>query len=116
RFPASEWADRAKKARGDLALGTGHPLKARRIYAELATATHPIARSSGQDGVAAANQRLWRRGLFGAALLYVCAFVLGLLRAVRPLSRLRRWPHELRYYAPVALLFVLAAATEAAAI
>src|SRR5438105_13026092 len=52
RFPASEWAPRAKKARADLLLGRGHPLAARGLYHELAQAGDPLARSAGAEGLA----------------------------------------------------------------
>jgi len=43
RFPSSEWALRAKKARADILLGRGHPFRARAIYRELAAAADPVA-------------------------------------------------------------------------
>jgi TolA-binding protein len=114
RFPGSEWAPRAKKARGDVALERGHLLLARRIYGELAADADPIARAAGTDGRARAASALVRRALsIGFGIYLFLAVALG-LRALR--TRPLKPSAELIYYAPVAGVFVLAAATENLAI
>src|SRR5262249_27027877 len=110
RFPSSEWAARAKKARGDLYLRRGHPYQARAIFAELAESPDPIARAAGREGLAAVSSALRRWVAFAASLLYLLGFVGAHLFRLR--GRSLRAPSELIYFGPVAALFVLAGATE----
>jgi TolA-binding protein len=112
RFPASEWAARAKKARADLLLGRGHPFAARLLYRELAGAGDPLARSAGTEGLADSVSWLSRGAGIAVAAAYLVLFVVLHLYAVRPRRRLLALPTEVLYYGPVALLFVLAALTE----
>jgi TolA-binding protein len=115
RFPGSDWAARAAKARGDLTLRRGHPYRARAIFAELAHASDPIARAAGREGLDAVQGALRRAAALAASLVYLAAFV-G-VHAWRLRGRRRAAiPVELIYYGPVALLFVIAAATENSAI
>lgn len=116
RFPSSEWASRAKKARADLILAAGHPFAARVLYRELAASSDPLARSAGDEGLAAAATWVRRAVLVVAASLYLFLFAALLVRGIRPRRRLVRPPLEVLYYAPVAALFVAAAATENRAI
>ncbi len=112
RFAATEFAPRCKKARADLLLGHGHPFAARALYRQLSASADPLARSSGAEGLA--DSLLWiaRSAGVTVATIYLLLFFALQLRAIRPLRRLLTWPTELLYYAPVALLFVLAALTE----
>jgi len=116
RFPSSEWALRAKKARADLLLSRGHPFVARAVYRELEASSDPVARSAGKEGLADSVSFLVR-GLFVVlCVIYLVGFAWLHVRAVSPRARLRRVPLELTYYGPVALLFVVAAVTENRAI
>jgi TolA-binding protein len=112
RFPASEWAGRAKKARGDLLLGRGHPLAARALFKQLLEAGDPLARSAGREGLADVNS-WWLRGAAAVgSALYLLAFVVLQVRTVRPRRKLWALPQEVGFYAPVAGLFVAAGLTE----
>jgi tetratricopeptide (TPR) repeat protein len=116
RFPASEWALRAKKARADIILSRGHPFAARVLYRELQASSDPIARSAGNEGIADSTSWIVRAILVVVSIVYLVGFALALLRLVRPRARFKRVPLELAYYAPVAALFVIAAVTENRAI
>lgn len=116
RFPQSEWALRAKKARADLLLARGHPLVARRLYRELTGSGDPLARSSGDEGLRDAATWIARAVAVAGCTVYLVLFVWAHLRALGPRPRLRRLPLELLYYGPVAGLFVAAALTENRAI
>ena len=116
RFPSSEWALRAKKARADILLGRGHPFRARAIYRELAAAADPVARSAGHEGLSDSVSWILRAIGVVVCIVYLLAFAWLHLRAVMPRARLRRVPLELLYYVPVAVLFVAAAITENRAI
>jgi tetratricopeptide (TPR) repeat protein len=111
RFPNGEWAARAKKARADLLLRTGHPLEARRLYDQLGTSSDLLARAAGREGVAQVRSSIRRAIVWWLAVAYVIAF---LLLHARTLARLRAWrvPTELWFYLPVAGLFVIAGVTE----
>jgi len=116
RFPSSEWAGRAKKARGDLALKGGHPLEAQRIFAELhASAGDPLTRAAAQEGLTGARTAVRRLVEMALALALLAAY-LGYHVVALARRKWRRVPGEALYYAPVAALFVLAAATENRAI
>jgi TolA-binding protein len=121
RFPSSEYAPRGKRLRGDLLLGSGQPLAARALYAELATHADPTVRAAGEEGLREVRRWLIRWSLFVVGVVYVIAFFvveLALLRRARrrhPGAR-GRTPTELLFYAPLAALFALAAATEHRAI
>lgn len=114
RFPTSEWARRAEKARADLLLGHGHPLAARAIYARLAAGPDVLTRTAGREGLDDVVTWIRRAVLVVASIVYLIAFAALCLRG--NWRRLRRVPIELYYYAPVAALFVAAALTENAAI
>lgn len=116
RFPSSEWALRAKKARADILLSRGHPSTARALYRELAASRDPVARSAGNEGLADATSWIVRAILLVVSIVYLVGFAVAHLRIVRPRARLRRVPLELTYYLPVAALFVIAALTENRAI
>src|SRR5205814_761162 len=94
RFPASEWAGRAKRARADLLLHRRHPLLAQRLYRELAASPNPIARAAGQEGLADVRATLVRLGGLALSLAYLIAFAVGQLVALGGLGRLRRVPDE----------------------
>jgi TolA-binding protein len=112
RFPASEWAQRAKKARADLLLGRGHVFAARALYQALLQSGDPLARSAGVEGLADSVSWILRAVGAVVASAYLLAFLTLQLRVVRPRRRLLRVPLELVYYGPVAVLFVAAALTE----
>lgn len=112
RFPKSVWARRAQGARADLLLARGHPFAARALYRELASAPDPMIRAAGQEGLEASLRWLVRALLAALAAAYLLAYVARSLRGLRAAPA----PLELLYYAPVALVFVLAAATEDRAI
>ncbi len=116
RFPSSEWARRAEKARADILLSRGHPFAARVLYRQLAAMSDPIAHSAGQEGLADSVSWVVRAILVAVCICYLLAFAFLHLRAVVPRARLRRVPLELLYYLPVAILFVTAALTENRAI
>ncbi len=115
RFPRNEWAGRAKKARGDLALRTGHPFQAHAIFVELSQAGDLLARAAAEEGLASVRSAERRFVLLVLSILYFLGFLLlhlAALRKVRPIHL----PTEVLFYAPVALLFILAAFTENGAI
>ena len=116
RFPSSEWALRAKKARADILLSRGHPFAARAIYHELIARGDAVARSAGHEGLDDSVSWIARAIGVVVCILYLLAFAWLHVRAVVPRARLRRVPLELLYYAPVAVLFVAAALTENRAI
>ncbi len=116
RFPSSEWAPRAKKARADIILSRGHPFVARVLYRELLASPDPLARSAGQEGMSDSASWIARAIFVVVCIVYLVGFAVAHLRLVRPRARLRRVPLELAYYVPVAALFVAAALTENRAI
>jgi TolA-binding protein len=111
RFPNSEWAARAKKARGDILLRTGHPLEAQKVYEELGRSGDLLARAASKEGVGAVKTSIRRAIYLWIAIAYLIAFLLWHAVALR---RMHAWriPVEVWFYLPVAGLFVLAAATE----
>jgi TolA-binding protein len=116
RFPSSEWAQRAKKSRGDLLLRDGRTSEARQVYAQLGQSSDLLARAASQEGLGAVRQVVRRSALLWVAVIYVALFLLAHLIVLRRLHAGFRVPTEVLFYAPVALLFVLAAATENSAI
>jgi TolA-binding protein len=116
RFPASEWALRAKKARADIILSRGHPFVARALYRQLQASSDAVARSAGNEGMSDSTSWIVRAILVAVSIAYLFGFAVAHLRTVQPRARLRRVPIELLYYAPVAALFVIAALTENRAI
>jgi TolA-binding protein len=110
QFPTSEWAERARKAHGDLLLAHGHPFAARALYRQLAESPDPLARSAAREGLADARSYLARAIVSIVAALFLLGFVGLNLRAAR--KTLRIPPFEAFYYIPVAGVFVVAAATE----
>jgi hypothetical protein len=115
RFPTSDWAARAKRARADLALRAHDLLEARSLLLELSRSPDPMARLSAEDGLVAVHSALRRLLATGFALALLMLLAGMTLRAAWPLGPLSL-PVELWYYLPVAGLFVLAAATENRAI
>jgi tetratricopeptide (TPR) repeat protein len=115
RFPSSEWAARAKKARGDILLRTGHPLEAQKVYEELGRSGDLLARAASHEGVDAVKTSIQRAIILWLAIAYVIGFLFLHALALR---RLHAWrvPVELWFYLPVAAIFVAAAATENGAI
>lgn len=124
KFPSSEYAPRGKRLRGDLLLGAGHPLAARALYRELATHADPTVRAAGEEGLRDVRRAITRWTLFGLGVAYFAGFVLVELVRLRRARRraeaqtpaARRLPTELLFYAPIAALFTVAAATEHRAI
>ncbi|HEX6838662.1 MAG TPA: tetratricopeptide repeat protein [Polyangia bacterium] len=116
RFPSSEWALRAKKARADILLSRGHPFVARAIYRDLLAHGDAVARSAGAEGLADSVSWIARAIGVIVCIIYLCGFAWLHLRRVVPRARLRRVPLELLYYLPVATVFVAAALTENRAI
>jgi uncharacterized membrane protein YhaH (DUF805 family) len=112
RFPSSEWAGRAQKARGDLELELGHPLAARRIYRALAQSPRPLDRAAAAEGLVQVESFIARRIGLALAIAYLLAFLIAHALLVRRLHASLRPPVEVLYYGPVALLFVVAACTE----
>ncbi len=112
RFPSSEWARRGEKSRADLLLAHGHFFAARALYHALVAADDPLARASGEEGLAESITWLWRLLACVVGALYLAGFALWNLRAAGPPQRWRRLPTELVYYLPVAAIFVAAALTE----
>jgi outer membrane protein assembly factor BamD (BamD/ComL family) len=110
RFPSSEWALRAKKARADILLTRGHPFAARALDRELLASSDPVARSAGREGLADSVSWIARACFVFVCIAYLVAFVFFHLRWAR--RQRRRVPLELLYYLPVAAVFVAAALTE----
>ncbi len=116
RFPASEWAVRAKKARGELLLRAGKPIQAYHLFEELAAAKDQLSRALAEEGLKASRTAIRRTTLAWVCGAYLAAFLLAcvtLIWRTRPRPKL---PSEFLYYIPVALLFSVAAATENRAI
>jgi outer membrane protein assembly factor BamD (BamD/ComL family) len=116
RFPASEWAGRAKKARADILLRTGHAAEARRVYEELGRSTDLLARAASQEGLTAVRSSVHRVIVLWVAIAYFALFLSGNLVILRRLHAGFTVPTEVWFYLPVALVFVAAAATENGAI
>jgi TolA-binding protein len=116
RFPRTEWAARSKKARGDLALRDGHPFQARAIYEELGQSGDLLARAAAEEGRTAVKSAVRRTILLWITIAYLVVFLAIHALALRRLKPARRVPTEILFYLPVALLFSLAALTEAGAI
>lgn|GEM_PF-1277206 len=111
RFPSSEWSPRAQKLRADVELRSHQLSAAKARYDALAASPDPVLQTAGKEGlrsVARAERRLW---LLVACLAWLLAFVMMELYAVRRLAR-TPIPLELFYFAGIATLFVVAAATE----
>jgi TolA-binding protein len=114
RAPNSPAALQARKGRADAELAAGHPLDARKLYQALATdGDRPIAEAArvGIDETSRAVGRLVTEGLTGLYLIFFLAAC-----GWQGRKHLRRVPFELKFYLPVAALFVLAGATENRAI
>jgi outer membrane protein assembly factor BamD (BamD/ComL family) len=111
RFPGGEWASRAKKSRADILLSRGHPFAARALYRELRAQKDLVARVGGEEGLMAVDTAIRRFVELLLAIAYLLAFALLHALAIRRHSG-RGVPTEVLFYAPVALLFVIAAATE----
>lgn len=111
RFAGSEWAARAKKARADLLLSRRHPFAARALYRELHAERELVARAGGEEGLAAVDTAIRRFVELLLSIAYLLAFVVLHALAMRRRGA-RGVPIEVLFYAPVALLFVIAAATE----
>jgi TolA-binding protein len=117
RFPSSEWTGRGQKARGDFLLARGHPYAARAVFEALrAHPTDALARAAADEGLRNVHTALTRLAEALVAGAYLLAFVVAHVWWLVRRKRLARVPIEALYYAPVALVFVLAAATENRAI
>jgi hypothetical protein len=116
RFPTSEWASRAKKARADILLRTGHPEEARRVYEELGRSTDLLARAASHEGLTAVRATLLRVIVLWLAIAYFALFLIANVVILRRLHAGFAVPTEVWFYLPVALVFVAAAATENGAI
>ncbi len=106
RFPSSEWAGRAKKARADLALRHGRLSDAKKLYQELSRAPLGLDRLGGNEGLTMVRTARFRQTFFWVALIYFVAFILVHARAYVK-SRPRGLPTEVLFYLPIAALFVL---------
>jgi TolA-binding protein len=115
RFPSSEWAPRAKKARADRLLGHGRLDDAQQLYAELGRERDPIAQAASREGLAAVRGARLRRGLSMVAAIWLLIFA-GLQLVPGGWRQLKHVPLEVLYYLPVAALFALAGLTEHGAI
>lgn len=109
RAPGTAAALEARKGRADAALSGGHPLRARAIYESLLGEPRAFA-DAGRVGIAACDQAIARAAAMWAALAYLLGFLAA--SAVAGRRTLARLPFELKFYLPIALLFVAAAATE----
>ncbi len=110
----TELAERAKSARGQLDLLRGRPFAARAVYATLTSSTDPLIRAAAKEGLARVDVAVEYDVLLAIALTLLALWLGWALIDGRGQS----WaaPVELYYYVPVALLFLLAAATENRAI
>jgi hypothetical protein len=119
------WAE-ARKGRADAARVAGRQLAARALYRSLLAAPGdpggpPRGRvptevaAAARSGIAAATVALGRLALFALSLGYLAGYLGLMLSAARPIGW-RRLPLELRFYLPVAALFVAAALTESRAV
>ena len=109
---AALWRE-ARLGHADAALAAGHPLRARALYRTLVDGDR-AADLAARAGLAETTRALVRWSVFAASLAWL-ALYLGVC-AWQARGGLLRLPVELTFYAPVALLFVAAAATENRAI
>ncbi len=109
-----ELLERAQAARGRLAIFRGRPFVARAIFTRLLRSTDPLMRSAAKEGLERVDVTVYYDALLALAL----AVLAGWLAWALVDGRGQPWGPavELYYYAPVALLFLLAAATENRAI
>jgi len=114
RAPSSEAGREARKGMADAALAAGHRREARRLYLALAADVDRATAEAGRLGAREAERALVAYGFFVAALAYLALFLAACAWQAR--RRLAHAPFELKFYLPVAALFVLAAATENRAI
>lgn len=105
--PSTATAHEATLGRAAALLAQGRPLAARDLYQALLRAPESTTRAAAGRGLDTAEQQLLRQAGFIAALLYL----LGYLGAQLWTARGGLWPLplELKFYLPVAGLFLLAA-------
>ncbi|HEY3359462.1 MAG TPA: tetratricopeptide repeat protein [Polyangia bacterium] len=106
RYPASEWAQRARKARGDILAERGDLTGARRAYESIMRDGDPSFAATGAFAAARVTTELWRARLARAGL-WVALLALALaLVALRRVGRgLLAIPVEVKLYVPAAALF-----------
>lgn len=116
RFPGGEWAQRSKKARGDLLLRAGRAAEAAQVYRELGQSGDLLARAAAHEGLNAVSSAVQRKVALWIAVAYLVAFLLLHVVTLRRLRASLKPTREVLFYLPVAVLFMLAAATENGAI
>jgi hypothetical protein len=117
RFPDGEAWARARAGRADLALARHRPLRARALYRALVDGAHrvpPEVAARARAGLEACAAALRGLAAFAIALAYLAALDAARVPAARPLER--RLPFELRFYLPIAALFVAGAVSAGRAI
>jgi hypothetical protein len=105
--PGTATAREATLGRATALLAQGRPLAARDLYQALLRAPEAATRAAAGRGLATAEQQLLRQAGFIAALLYLLGYLGAQLWAAR--GGLWPLPLELKFYLPVASLFLLAA-------
>lgn len=106
RWPGKPAAAEAAEGHATALLGRGDVLAARRAWAALAASPDPTVAAAGARGLDLTRRALGRLALFFAALAYVVGYIA--LQAWRAGRALGRAPLELRFFVPVAVVFVLA--------
>ena len=107
RSPGMAASREAALGRAAALLAQGRPFAARHLYQTLLHAPEPATRAAAGRGLATTEQQLLRQAGFFVALLYL----LGYLGVQLWTARGGLWPLplELKFYLPVAVLFLLAA-------
>lgn len=105
--PGTAAAREATLGRATALLAQGRPLAARHLYQALLQAPEPATRAAAGRGLATAEQQLMRQAGFIVALLYLLGYLGAQLWAAW--GGLWPLPLELKFYLPVAGLFLLAA-------
>lgn len=105
--PGTATAREATLGRAAALLAQGRPLAAHHLYRALLNAPEPAIRAAADRGRATAEQQLLLHAGFIVALLYLLAYLGAQLWAGR--GGLWPPPLELKFYLPVAGLFLLAA-------
>jgi TolA-binding protein len=110
RYPRSDWAQRARQARGDILAARGDAAGARRAYEAIVRGADPRAAAVAAAALARLRTQVWRARLAAAAGLAVLLALALLAVAVRRVGRgLLAVPVEVKLYLPAAALFVLLA-------
>lgn len=108
RHAAPEAARSARKGRADAVLAAGHPLLARALYRSLLDGDRASAEAA-RAGLAATTAALVGLALFAISLAYLALF-LGACAWQARRGLAGPLPVELKFFLPVAALFLLAAA------